>query len=80
MTLELARGPVSQPMDHRHHVETWKTPRWKGRIEMGNTNGALERPMQAGGPACGQQKNRISASAVASHGGLLRRGDGMGRR
>lgn len=47
---------------------------------MGNTNGALERPMQAGGPACGQQKNRISASAVASHGGLLRRGDGMGRR
>lgn len=50
---------------------------------MGNTNEELKRPVQAGGPACGQQKNGISASAslaVASHGGLLRRGDGMGRR
>lgn len=62
---------------------TWKTPRWKGRIETGNTNGALARPVQAGGPACGQQKDRVSASvslAAASHKAVLGRGDSTGKR
>ena len=70
-------------MDDRHHMETWKNPRWKGRIEKGNSNGALARAVQAGGPACGQQKDRVSASvslAVASHGAMPGRGGSTGGR
>jgi len=71
LTQELAWCDGSQSMDRRHHKETWKTPRWKRRIETGNTNRAPARAVQAGDPGCGQQKDRVGASvslAVARQG------------